>query len=59
MGCPPCKILGTILKVDQRRTKKMDQRTRKLMTHKALQSRDDLGRVYVPRKERERVLASI
>ena len=38
----------------------MDQRTRKLMTiHKALHPRDDVDRLYVARKERERRLASI
>ena len=28
----------------------MDQRTRKLMTHKALHHRDDIDRLYVSRK---------
>ena len=38
----------------------MDQRTRKLMTmHKALHPRDDVGRLYVSRKEGGRGLASI
>ena len=38
----------------------MDQRTRKLMTmNKALHPRDDIDRLYVPRKEGERGLASI
>ena len=38
----------------------MYQRTRKLMTmHKALHPRDDVDRLYVPRKERGKGLASI
>ena len=38
----------------------MDQRTRKLMTmHKALHSRDDVGRLYISRKVGGRGLASI
>ena len=38
----------------------MDQRTRKLMTmHKALHPKDDADRLYVPRKEGGRGLASI
>ena len=38
----------------------MDQRTRKLMTmHKALHPRDDVDRLYIPRKEGGRGLASI
>ena len=38
----------------------MDQRTRKLMAmHKALHLRDDVDRLYVPRKEGGRGLASI
>ena len=38
----------------------MNQRTRKLMTmHKALDPRDDVDRLYVPRKEGGRGLASI
>ena len=38
----------------------MDQRTRKLMTmHKALHPRDDVNRLYVPRKEGRSGLASI
>ena len=38
----------------------MDQRTRKQMTmHKALHPRDDMDRLYVPRKEGGRGLASI
>ena len=38
----------------------MDQRTSKVMTmHKALHPRDDVDRLYVSRKERERGLANI
>ena len=38
----------------------MDQRTRKLMTmHKALHPRDNVDRLYVPRKEGGRGLTSI
>ena len=38
----------------------MDQRTRKLMTmHKALHPKNDVDRLYVPRKEGGRGLASI
>ena len=41
-------MLGTILKVDERRTATNDQRTRKLITmHKALHPRDDGDRLYV------------
>ena len=40
--------------------KQIDQRTRKLMTmHKALHPRDDIGRLYVSRKEKGRGLTSI
>ena len=40
--------------------RKMDQRTRKLMTmHKALHPRDDVDRLYIRRKEGGRGLASI
>ena len=40
--------------------RQMDQRTRKLMTiYKALHPRDDMDRLYVPRKEERRGLASI
>ena len=57
---PPRKILGIILKEDERRIKKMEQRTRKIMTvHKALLPRDDVDRLCLSRKERERGLASI
>ena len=38
----------------------MDQRTKKQMTmHKELHPRDDVGRLYVPRKEGGRGIASI
>ena len=50
---------GSFLKWN-RELRKMDQRTRKLMTmRKALPPRDDVDRLYVSRKERGRRLASI
>ena len=52
MGCSSFQILGTILKVDEGGTKKMDPRTRKLMImHKALHPKDDVDRLYWIRKE--------
>ena len=49
-----------LLKWTRDELKQMDQRTRKLMTmHKALHLRNDVGRLYVSRKERGRRLASI
>ena len=55
LGCAPCQIFGTVSQAKQ-----MDQTTRKLMTmHKALHPRDDVGRLYVFRKEGGRGLASI
>ena len=60
LGCPPCKILGTILEVDREELKQMEQRTRKLMTvYKALHLRYDVDRRYVSRKEGGRGLSSI
>ena len=51
---------GPFLKWTKDEFKQMDQRTRKLMTmHKALHPRDDVGRLYVSRKEGGRRLASI
>ena len=51
---------GPFLKWTRDELKQMDQRTRKLMTmHKALYPRDDVDRLYVPRKEGVRGLASI
>ena len=51
---------GPFLKWTSDELKKMDQRTRKLMTmHKALHPRDDVDRLYVSRKEGGRGLASI
>ena len=51
---------GPFLKWTRDELRQIDQRTRKLMTmHKALHSRDDVDRLYVPRKEGERGLASI
>ena len=49
-----------ILKWTRDKLRQMDQRTRKLMTmHKALHPRDDVERLYVPRKEGGRGFASI
>ena len=51
---------GPFLKWTRDELGQMDQRTRKLMTmHKALYPRDNVGRLYVPRKEGGRGLASI
>ena len=51
---------GPFLKSTRDELRKMDQRTRKLMTlHKALHPRDHVDRLYVSRKEGGRGLASI
>ena len=51
---------GPLLKWISEELRQMDQRTRKLMTmHKALHPRDDVDRLYIPRKEGGRGLASI
>ena len=51
---------GPFLKWTRDELRQMDQRTRILMTmHKALHPRDDVDRLYVPRKEGGRELASI
>ena len=51
---------GPFLKRAREELRQMDQRTRKLMTmHKALHLKDDVDRLYVPRKEGGRGLASI
>ena len=51
---------GPFLKWTRDELWQMDQRTRKLMTmHKALHPRDDVVRLYVPRKEGRKGLASI
>ena len=51
---------GPFVKWTGEELKQMDQRTRKLMTmHKALHPRDNVGRLYVSRKEEGRGLASI
>ena len=50
-GCPPRKILGTILKVDEKRTSQNAPENKKLLTmHKALHTRDNVNRLYVSRK---------
>ena len=54
------RYLGRFLKWTREELRQMNQRTRKLMTtHKALHPRDDVNRLYVPRKEGGRGLASI
>ena len=51
---------GPFLKWIRDELRQMDQRTIKLMSmHRALHPRDDVGRLYVPRKEGGRGLASI
>ena len=51
---------GPFLKWTWDELRQMDQRTRKIMTmHKALHLRDDVDRLYVPRKEGGRGLDSI
>ena len=48
------------LKWTREKLKQMDEETRKLITmHKALHPRDDIDRLYVSRKERERGLTNI
>ena len=57
---PLVRYSGPFLKWTRDELRQMDQRTRKLMTmHKALYPRDDVDRLYVPRKEGGRGLASI
>ena len=57
---PLVRYSGPFLKWTRDELRKMDQRTRKLMTmHKALHPRDDVDRLYVSRKEGGRGLASI
>ena len=57
---PLIRYSGPFLKWTRDELRKMDQRTRKLMTmHKALYPRDDVDRLYVSRKEGGRGLASI
>ena len=51
---PLVRYSGPFLKWTRDELRQMDQRTRKLMTmHKALQSRDDVDRLYVSRKREE------
>ena len=57
---PLIRYSGPYLKWTRPELKQMDQRTRKLMTmHKVLHPRDDVDRLYVPRKEGGRGIASI
>ena len=54
------RYLGPFLKWTRDELKRMDQRTRKLMTmHKALHPRADVDRLHVSRKEGGRGLASV
>ena len=56
---PLVRYSGPFLKWTRDVLRQMDQRTRKLMTkQKALQPRDNVDRLYVPRKEGGRGLAS-
>ena len=57
---PLVRYSGPFLKWTSDELRQMNQRTRKLMTmHKALHPRDDVDRLYVPRKEGGRGLTSI
>ena len=57
---PLVRYSGPFLKWTRDELRQMDQRTRELMTmHKALHPIDDVDRLYVPRKEGGRGLASI
>ena len=57
---PLIRYSGSFPKKTRDELKQIDQRTRKLMTmHKALHPRDDVDRLYVPRKEGGRGLTSI
>ena len=57
---PLVRYSGPFLKWTREEPRQMDQRTRKLMTrHKALHPKDDVDRLYVPRKEGGRGLDSI
>ena len=57
---PFVRISGPFLKWTKEEFKQMDQRTRKLMTlYKGLCPRDDVGRLYVSRREEGRGLTSI
>ena len=57
---PLVRYSGPFLKWTRDELRQMDQRTRKLMTmHKELHPRDDVDRLYVPRKEEGRGLASV
>ena len=59
-GYHPHKYSGPFLKWTMEELQQMDQRTRKLMTmHKALHPGDDVDRLYVPRKEGGKGLATI
>ena len=60
LSSPSCKLLGIILKMDKRKLKQMNQRSRKLMTmHKVFHLRDGIDMLFVSRKEGGRGVASI
>ena len=57
---PLVRYWGPFLKWTREEIRQMNQRTRKLMTrHEALHPKDDVDRLYVPKKEGGRGLASI
>ena len=56
---PFARYSEQLLKWTRKEVKQLDQRTRKLMMHKALHLCDDLNRLYVLRTKRERRIASI
>ena len=57
---PLSRYSGSFLKWTRDELRQMDQRTRKLMTmNKALHPRDDVDRLYVPRKEWGRGFVSV
>ena len=57
---PQVRYTGPFLKWTRDELKQMDQKTRKLMTlHKALQTRVDVDRLYVSRKDGRRRFTSI
>ena len=60
LGSTLVRYSGAFLKWTRDELKRMDQRTRKLMTmHKALHTRDKVVRLYVSRKKRGRGFTSI
>ena len=53
MNCTPCKILGTILKVDENRTSANGRENKKkiITMREAIQLKNDIDRLYESRKE--------